>query len=85
MKKIKTSRAITSESIMYRADDLLSAASNRYAITVGVAQRAKERRKQDIDNIEEVMKPVLRAIVEMSDELTQPEIISDFSDTPKKK
>jgi DNA-directed RNA polymerase subunit omega len=62
---------------MFRSDSLLNAASNRYKITVGVAKRAKERRKQDAENIEEVMKPVLRAIIEMSDELTQPEIISD--------
>ena len=66
-----------SSQIMFRSDSLLNAASNRYKITVGVAKRAKERRKQDAENIEEVMKPVLRAIIEMSDELTQPEIISD--------
>lgn len=62
---------------MFRSDELMSAASNRYKITVAVAKRAKQRRKEDFDNIEEVMKPVLRAIIEMSDELTQPEIISD--------
>ena len=66
-----------SSQIMFRSDSLLNAASNRYKITVGVAKRAKERRQQDFDNVEEVMKPVLRAIIEMSDELTQPEIISD--------
>ena len=66
-----------SSQIMFRSDSLLNAASNRYKITVGVAKRAKERRKQEADNIEELMKPVLRAIIEMSDELTQPEIISD--------
>jgi len=55
----------------------MNAASNRYKITVAVAKRAKQRRKEDWENIEEVMKPVLRAIIEMSDELTQPEIISD--------
>ncbi|BAQ64247.1 DNA-directed RNA polymerase omega subunit [Geminocystis sp. NIES-3709] len=62
---------------MFRSDELMSAASNRYKITVAVAKRAKQRRKEDFENIEEVMKPVLRAIIEMSDELTQPEIISD--------
>ncbi len=67
-----------STQIMFRSDALLSAAPNRYQITVGVAQRAKERRKQDMDNIEEVMKPVLRAIIEMSDELTQEDIISEL-------
>jgi DNA-directed RNA polymerase subunit omega len=68
---------IDSSQIMYRSDELMSAASNRYRITVQVAKRAKQRRVEDFDNLEEIMKPVLRAIVEMSDELTQPEIISD--------
>ncbi|MBL1208844.1 DNA-directed RNA polymerase subunit omega [Geminocystis sp. GBBB08] len=66
-----------SSQIMFRTDELMSAASNRYKITVAVAKRAKQRRKEDFENIEEVMKPVLRAIIEMSDEITQPEIISD--------
>ena len=66
-----------SSQIMYGSDELMSAASNRYKITVAVAHRAKQRRLEDFDNLEDVMKPVLRAIVEMSDELTQPEIISD--------
>jgi DNA-directed RNA polymerase subunit omega len=66
-----------SSQIMYRSDELMNAASNRYRITVQVAKRAKQRRFEDFDNLEEIMKPVLRAIVEMSDELTQPEIISD--------
>jgi DNA-directed RNA polymerase subunit omega len=67
-----------STQIMYRSDELLKAASNRYRITVAVAKRAKERRIEDFenDNLEEVIKPVMRAVVEMSDELTQPEIIS---------
>lgn len=62
---------------MFRSDELMNAASNRYKITVAVAKRAKQRRKEDFENIDEVMKPVLRAIIEMSDEITQPEIISD--------
>ena len=64
--------------LMRRADDLISAASNRYRITVQVANRAKRRRFEDFDGSEDAsMKPVLRAIVEMSDELTQPEIIGE--------
>ncbi|MGI0480456.1 DNA-directed RNA polymerase subunit omega [Geminocystis sp. CENA526] len=66
-----------SSQIMFRSDELMNAASNRYKITVAVAKRAKQRRKEDFENIEEVMKPVLRAIIEMSDEITQPQIISD--------
>jgi DNA-directed RNA polymerase subunit omega len=63
--------------IMYRSDELMKAASNRYRITVQVAKRAKEHRVEDLDNGEELMKPVLRAILEMSDEMTQPQIIRD--------
>ena len=67
-----------STQIMYRAEELVNAASNRYKITVQVANRAKRRRYEELDSIDDpMMKPVLRAIVEMSDEITQPEIISD--------
>ncbi|MEK0180609.1 MULTISPECIES: DNA-directed RNA polymerase subunit omega [Microcoleus] len=62
-----------------RAEELISAASNRYRITVQVANRAKRRRYEDFDNNDDhQMKPVMRAIFEMSDELTQPEIIGDI-------
>ncbi|RMF22585.1 MAG: DNA-directed RNA polymerase subunit omega [Cyanobacteria bacterium J083] len=67
-----------SSQIMFRADELMKAASNRYRITVQVANRAKRRRYEEIDNIDDpMMKPIIRAIIEMSDELTQPEIIGD--------
>jgi DNA-directed RNA polymerase subunit omega len=67
-----------SSQIMYRADELMNAASNRYKITVQVANRAKRRRYEEIDSLEDpMMKPAIRAIIEMSDELTQPEIIGD--------
>ncbi len=67
-----------SSQIMYRAEELMSAASNRYRITVMVAKRAKRRRYEEFDNIDDpMMKPAIRAIIEMSDELTQPEIIGD--------
>jgi len=52
-------------------------ASNRYRITVQVANRAKRRRYEDFDNMDDPMMKVLRAIIEMSDELTQPEIIGE--------
>ncbi|WP_445174272.1 DNA-directed RNA polymerase subunit omega [Microcoleus sp.] len=63
-----------------RAEELISAASNRYRITVQVANRAKRRRYEDFENMDDhqMMKPVMRAIFEMSDELTQPEIIGDI-------
>ena len=67
-----------SSQVMYRAQELLDAAANRYRITVQVANRAKRRRYEEFDNIDDTtMKPAVRAIIEMSDELTQPEIISD--------
>jgi len=65
------------EELMYCAEDLIQAASNRYRITVQVANRAKRRRYEDFDNDEPMMKPILWAIVEMSDELTQPQIIGE--------
>ncbi len=76
---LKRSKFETTQSqIMLRAEELIGAASNRYRITVQVANRAKRRRYEDFDNIDDpMMKPVLRAIIEMSDELTQPEIIGE--------
>ncbi len=69
---------IDSAQIIRRVEDLIGASSNRYRITVQVANRAKHRRYEDVDDYDDqVMKPILRAIVEMSDELTQPEILSD--------
>lgn len=67
-----------SSEVIYHAQELLDAASNRYRITVQVANRAKRRRYEEFDSIDDSsMKPAIRAIIEMSDELTQPEIISD--------
>ena len=76
---IKRSKFETTQSqIMHRAEELISAASNRYRITVQVANRAKRRRYEDFDSLDDpMMKPVIRAIIEMSDELTQPEIIGE--------
>ncbi len=70
--------AFDSSQIMFRADELMNAASNRYRITVQVANRAKRRRYEEVDNFDNpVMKPPIRAIIEMSDELTQSDIIGD--------
>ncbi len=70
--------------LMRRAETLISTASNRYRITVQVANRAKRRRYEDFDNPDDsTVKPVIRAIIEMSDELIQPQIIGD--DEPKGK
>ncbi len=76
---LKRSKFETSQTqIMHRAEELIGAASNRYRITVQVANRAKRRRYEDFDSMDDpTMKPVIRAIIEMSDELTQPEIIGE--------
>ncbi len=72
-------QAFDSSHIVYRAEELMRAASNRYRITVQVTNRAKKRRYEDFDSSvdDPMMKPTIRAIIEMSDELTQPEIISE--------
>ena len=64
--------------LLRRTEELVQAASNRYRITVQVANRAQRRRYEDFEAMDESrMKPVLRAIIEMSDELTQPEILGE--------
>ena len=69
---------IDTAQLMRRAEDLIGAASNRYRITVQVANRAQRRRFEEFDSMDDPkMKPVIRAIIEMSDELTQPEIIGE--------
>ncbi|MGB3492356.1 MAG: DNA-directed RNA polymerase subunit omega [Elainellaceae cyanobacterium] len=69
---------IENAQLMRRAEDLVNAASNRYRITVQVANRAQRRRYEEFDSIDDPkMKPVIRAVIEMSDELTQPEIIGE--------
>ncbi len=75
---IKRSTTLDTTQLMRRAEDLVNAASNRYRITVQVANRAQRRRFEEFDSMDDPkMKPVIRAIVEMSDELTQPEIIGE--------
>ncbi len=69
---------IDTTNLMRRAEDLIANSTNRYRITVQVANRAKRRRYEDFENLDDpTMKPVMRAIIEMSDELSQPEIIGD--------
>lgn len=64
--------------VIYKTEELLEAASNRYKITIQVANRAKRRKYEDIDIVDDpLVKPIIRAILEMVDEITQPEIIGD--------
>lgn len=72
------SNLMESNQIIYKTEELLDAASNRFKITVQVANRAKRRKYEDIDIVDDPrIKPVIRAILEMTDEITQPEIIGD--------
>nr|BAM15273.1 DNA directed RNA polymerase subunit omega [Palmaria palmata]BBI37326.1 Putative DNA-directed RNA polymerase subunit omega [Palmaria palmata] len=72
------SNLVESNQIIYKTEELLEAASNRFKITVQIANRAKRRKYEDIDIIDDPrIKPVIRAILEMADEITQPEIIGD--------
>ncbi|MFN5515312.1 MAG: DNA-directed RNA polymerase subunit omega [Cyanobacteriota bacterium] len=70
---------LDSSHVMYRSEELLQAASNRYSITVRVAERAKRIREEPDNDLTDdpLMKPVIRSVIEMSDEITQPGIIRD--------
>nr|YP_010873127.1 putative DNA-directed RNA polymerase subunit omega [Nemalion vermiculare]WGV34462.1 putative DNA-directed RNA polymerase subunit omega [Nemalion vermiculare] len=69
---------IESNQIIYKTEELLDAAPNRFQITIQIANRAKRRKYEDIDIIDDPkVKPIIRAILEMADEINQPEIISD--------
>ena len=64
--------------ILYKTEELLDASSNRYKMTIQVANRAKRRRYQDIDLVEDLrIKPISKAILEMADEISQLDIVGD--------
>nr|QCI05301.1 putative DNA-directed RNA polymerase subunit omega [Compsothamnion thuyoides] len=64
--------------IIYKTEDLLALAKNRYKITVQVANRAKRRKYEDIDIIDDPLnKPIIKAILEMVDEIKQTELLND--------
>lgn len=67
-----------SSETMYCSDKLMNAASNRYRLVEQVTSRAKRRRYEELDNFEDTtIKPVVRAIKEMCDEVRQLEIIGE--------
>nr|YP_008144710.1 putative DNA-directed RNA polymerase subunit omega [Grateloupia taiwanensis]AGO19898.1 putative DNA-directed RNA polymerase subunit omega [Grateloupia taiwanensis] len=71
-------KKIDSNQITYKTEELLEVAHNRYKVTIQVANRAKRRKYEDIDIVDDpLMKPIIRSILEMVDEITQPEIIGD--------
>jgi len=74
----KNYRDNNSNEILYKTEELLDAASNRYKMTIQIANRAKRRRYQDIDLVEDLrIKPISKAILEMADEISQLDIVSD--------
>nr|YP_010726267.1 DNA directed RNA polymerase subunit omega [Hypnea brasiliensis]WCH55283.1 DNA directed RNA polymerase subunit omega [Hypnea brasiliensis]WDY84742.1 DNA directed RNA polymerase subunit omega [Hypnea brasiliensis] len=69
---------IDSSQIIYKTEELLELSHNRYRITIQIANRAKRKKYEDIDIVEDpLIKPIIRSILEMLDEITQPEIIID--------
>ena len=74
----KQQHSISALEILYKTEELLDAASNRYRITVQVANKAKRKRYEDIDILDDFkVKPVIRAILEIAEEISQPEIIAE--------
>nr|BDA97260.1 DNA-directed RNA polymerase subunit omega [Cryptomonas curvata] len=76
MKKKKQN--IPSLEVLYKTEELLDAASNRYRITVQVANKAKRKKYDGIEILGAFkLKPVIRAILEIAEEINQPEIINE--------
>lgn len=68
---------MNSKELAQRAESLIRHSSNRYLTTVRIAFRAKQRRFDDFDGLmdEVIVKPVQRAIIELSDEQDQPDLL----------
>nr|ARW69273.1 putative DNA-directed RNA polymerase subunit omega [Polysiphonia sp.] len=78
MNKYDECNKIDLQHITYKTEELLELANNRYKVTIQVAHRAKRRKYEDIDIIDDpVNKPIVKAIIEIVDEITQPEILED--------
>jgi DNA-directed RNA polymerase subunit omega len=74
---MRSSVDVNPKELAQRADSLIRHSSNRYLTTVRIAFRAKQRRFDDFDGLLEdsMVKPVQRAIVELSDEQDQPDLL----------
>jgi DNA-directed RNA polymerase subunit omega len=68
---------LSAKELAQRAESLIRYSSNRYLTTVRIAFRAKQRRFDDFDGLmdEAMVKPVQRAIIELSDEQDQPSVL----------
>jgi DNA-directed RNA polymerase subunit omega len=74
----KKNHVVPSLEVLYKTEELLDAASNRYRITVQVANKAKRKRYEDINLLDDFkLKPVIRAILEIAEEISRPEILTD--------
>ena len=69
--------ALDPKELAKRGESLIRHSRNRYLTTVRIAFRAKQRRFDDFDGLleESNVKPVQRAIVELSDEQDQPDLL----------
>ncbi|MGL5080215.1 MAG: DNA-directed RNA polymerase subunit omega [Microcoleaceae cyanobacterium] len=66
------------EDLQRRAEGLMAGPLSRYQMTVKIAKRAKRFRFEEFDNPDaSTIKPIVRAIMEMSDELARPELIPE--------
>lgn len=68
---------ISPKDLAKRGESLIRHSSNRYLTTVRIAYRAKQRRFDDFDGLldDSMIKPVQRAIIELSDEQDQPDLL----------
>ncbi|MFM7267921.1 MAG: DNA-directed RNA polymerase subunit omega [Cyanobium sp.] len=71
------SSPVNAKDLAERAESLIRHANNRYLTTVRIAFRAKQRRFDDFDGLldDAMVKPVQRAIIELSDEQDQPDLL----------
>jgi DNA-directed RNA polymerase subunit omega len=69
--------------ILFRTEELLRDARNRYEVTHQVSLCAKRCRYEDMDALDDPFnKPVIRAIIEMAEKL-KPELVGDgLTDPP---
>jgi DNA-directed RNA polymerase subunit omega len=72
-----SSPTVNPKDLAQRAESLIRHANNRYLTTVRIAFRAKQRRFDDFDGLldDSMIKPVHRAIIELSDEQDQPDLL----------
>ena len=68
---------VSPKELAQRAESLIRYSSNRYLTTVRIAFSAKQRRFDDFDGLldDSMIKPVQRAIIELSDEQDQPDLL----------